>query len=273
MKTKQHNKKRNTAFLFEVLAREYTKAALAKEETYRKQLLKVIQEHFGPKTVLGEELKLYRSLYKEVSVPKRIAEKYLAEAKRSYATLNVKKIYDAQTVLLEKIRSIDKDRKSKILDNFVPNYKSLATIAQIFGRANLSVQSRVVLEESLLRTMTASEGRMQESILEPVDSLTYKTFSTKFEETYGSRLLTEQKTLLNKLIFSFTDGGAGFRVYLNEELGRLKVVLSEAAKNESYDKEAKKVIEILDSFGTKRIDEAMMKKLLEIQELAKELEE
>lgn len=275
MRTKQHNKKRNTAFLFEVLVREYTKAAMAKNEPYRKCILSVIREHFNKKTQLGKELALYRSLYKESGIPRRIAEKYLAEAKRIRASfVNPAVLYSEQSTLIGRIHELEHERETKIFDNFVPNYKSLATISQIFGRQDLNVKSRVILEESLIKTMTHAEGTLQESILEPVDSLTYKTFSKKFEETYASKLLTEQKQLLNKLIFSFTDGGVGFKVYLNEELGRLKSTLMkafQAEKDPMLLENANKVQGLIESFAKQPINEETLMRVMQIQELAKEL--
>jgi len=275
MRTKQHNKKRNTAFLFEVLVREYTKAAMNKDESYRKDLLKIIQESFNKKTLLGQELYLYRLLSKETGVSRRIAEKFLAEAKRVRGLLNPGMLYAEQSKLLADIHDLETKKNSRIMDNFVPNYKNLATIAQIFGRAPvMTVKSRIVLEEAVIKTMTQSERVLEESILEPVDSLTYKTFSKKFEDTYAPKLLSEQKQLLNKLIFSFTDNGVGFKAYLNEELGRLKNALT-AAFNEEKDsamlENANKVTKLVESFAKKPIDEEMLTTVMQIQELVKEL--
>ena len=57
--------------------------------------------------------------------------------------------------------------------------------------------------------------------MEPLDNLTYHSFISKFNNKYGV-LLQEQKDLLNQYIISFADDGFELRVYLNEEIGRLK---------------------------------------------------
>ena len=42
----KHNKKRNTAFLFESLTKELTKAIVNKDEKTKQIILSVIKEHF-----------------------------------------------------------------------------------------------------------------------------------------------------------------------------------------------------------------------------------
>ena len=43
----KHNKKRNTAFLFESLTKELTKAIVAKDEKRKALVLSIIKEHFN----------------------------------------------------------------------------------------------------------------------------------------------------------------------------------------------------------------------------------
>ena len=48
----KHNKKRNTAFLFETLVKELTKAVLNNEAAKQKAVSTLIKEHFNKKTNL-----------------------------------------------------------------------------------------------------------------------------------------------------------------------------------------------------------------------------
>ena len=48
----KHNKKRNTAFLFEALVKELTKSIIENDQTKKKTTLSIIKEHFGKDSVL-----------------------------------------------------------------------------------------------------------------------------------------------------------------------------------------------------------------------------
>ena len=55
MKTK-HNKKRNTAFLFESLVRELTKSIVFSKPEKTKKIKNIIKEHFSKGSALAREL-------------------------------------------------------------------------------------------------------------------------------------------------------------------------------------------------------------------------
>ena len=61
-KKKKHNKKRNTAFLYETLIMEYTKASMAGESERKEAALAIVKKHFSRETQLYKELKLYQAL-------------------------------------------------------------------------------------------------------------------------------------------------------------------------------------------------------------------
>ena len=56
----KHNKKRNTAFLYESLVKEMTKAALQTDETTKKAITSILKEHFHVNSLLHRELSLYK---------------------------------------------------------------------------------------------------------------------------------------------------------------------------------------------------------------------
>ena len=56
----KHNKKRNTAFLFEVLTKELTKAVVSSDIKRKRIILGVIKESFGVSRVLKRELGITR---------------------------------------------------------------------------------------------------------------------------------------------------------------------------------------------------------------------
>ena len=83
MKTK-HNKKRNTAFVFEALVREATKAIVAKDATRKNKTLSILKEYFKSDNILGKELKCYKALLEGDELDQYTAEKMIFRATREH---------------------------------------------------------------------------------------------------------------------------------------------------------------------------------------------
>ena len=182
----KHNKKRNTGFLYETAVLELTRAVLSKNEKLQKEILDLIKESFLGDSWMKHDLKLYRTITQTKEVSSLTAEKILESVKRAHRTLDEKKIHSEQNKFNSKIRKIlSKD----VFSYFVPNYKSLATIYQIFN-SPLGSKERILLEESLLHTITEEEVQKVEK-LSPIDNVVYKTFANKFNEQYDGDLSAE----------------------------------------------------------------------------------
>jgi hypothetical protein len=82
--------------------------------------------------------------------------------------------------------------------------------------------------------------------------------------------------LLNKYILSFNSSGLEFKVYLNEELTRIKENLTDLQKSNEFRQDRdmlKKLAEIEDVVGrfqTKKVDTNMIEKVMSIQNLVAE---
>ena len=142
----KHNKKRNTAFLFEALVREYTRAAIRKDERVMTECRVILKNYFSVNTILGKELSLYRSLYETVGLSKSAAEKLILEVRRAYKDIiseSQNEIFAEQSAVINKI---NKNVSTNVFSNFVPQYKNLATVYQIFN-GGLPPEKRILLEE------------------------------------------------------------------------------------------------------------------------------
>jgi hypothetical protein len=147
------------------------------------------------------------------------------------------------------------------------NYKDLATIAQIFDN-EIPMKTRVILEQYLIDRLSTEDN--PQNNLKPIDSLVYKEFVKKFNDKYGTSLMEEQKELLTKYIASYSNDDIDFKIYLNEEIGRIRqVVLSSKQITESKEKEG--LLNVLESFKTTQVTPAMVEKVLKLQQLVKEL--
>ena len=270
----KHNKKRNTAFVYEALIRELTESVVKNNKNKQNKIVSIIKDHFGSTSVLKEELNLYKSIYETRHIKKSTAEKIVVEAKEKYSNLSKKEIFQEQTALINKI---NKTLSGKIFTSFVPNYKSIASVYSIFQDA-LPVKDRVLLEENIVDQMSASVETQQEGQL-PMDSIIYNTFVSKFNEEYKETLNENQKELLSHYISSFADNGLELKIFLNEEVGRLKKELKSAMEkdviknDENLTEKTQKVYDILENCADREIDTEIVETVLKTQELLKEMEE
>jgi len=269
----KHNKKRNTIFLYEALVRELTKATVEKDQIKREAVLSIVREHFNHETILGREVKIYKNILQTKDAKQNVAEKILSESKIEYSILNKKQIFTEQSQMISKI---NKELSKDVFTTFVPNYKNLATLHQVFNNLNLPAKDRVLLEEEALQLMVEAPKELEKKELRHIDSLVFKSFVERFNEEYVG-LLEEQKTLLSNFISSGIDNDLEFQIYLNTEIGRLKEELSVAKGSKEFieDSEmiqkANQVLKILEGFSQRPLEDGDLKKILKIQELAREI--
>jgi len=273
-KTK-HNKKRNTAFLYEALVREMTKAVVSQDKKRKNNIIDILKESFSSNKILGQELRLYQTILESTDLDSITAEKLLYKIREAYATLDVQEIYDAQSSVINRI---NKEIGSAVYNNFVPNYKSIATVSQLFGADSSAagIKKGVILEQNVLETLTSDTTKEPETEMKPIDNIVFKTFTSKFNEAYGEGLLSEQKELLNRYILSFSSD-TDMKIYLNEELGRLHVALQKALNTDEVKSDGtmtestNSVISMIEEFRNTPVDKSLVEKVLKIQNLVHEI--
>lgn len=271
----KHNKKRNTAFVYEALIRELTKSAIKNDKSRINKVKNIMKEHFSKDSVLKRELKIYKSLYECDKVKETIAEKMMIESKIAYSRLNRSKIFAEQSTLIKKI---NRTLGSSVFSNFVPNYKNLASIYSIFNDS-VEVKEKVLLEEKVVQSITSGNNKLSGSFTkDPIDNLVFKSFVRRFNEKYQNKLNESQKSLLAKYVTSFADDGLELKVMLNDQIGELKERIKLAKEKEiiSADndmlKKTNKVLDLLESYKDKDIDLPMIGEVLKIQGLVEEME-
>ena len=269
MKNK-HNKKRNTAFVFEALAREATVAIIKGDIERKAKVVSIVRKHFTSDSLLKKDLECYRSLYENQNLDETTSKKIVEAVLAAKRLIDPDGLFRQQT---EVIKDINKELSPQTFNNFVPNYKSLATIAKMFNTN--SPKQKVMLEAKILEGMV---GGINTEVLEPMDSLTFRTFTKKFNQKNRDDLLQEQKELLNRYISSFSNEELELKIYLNRELGRLKESLEKAteveevAADEEMINKTKLVKERLESLSSETtLTEATLFTILKTQELVKEI--
>ena len=153
----------------------------------------------------------------------------------------------------------------------------MATIAQLFSES-VPTEEKILLEDRVVEEMTKAELKSEKEIMEHVDSIAYKTFSNKFNKTYAGKLHEEQQKVVSRYIFSVSDNGVSLKTYLNEEIQRLRdrvaasLELQEVQADELMLEKTKKVIDFLEGLKDNKLTESDIKKVMQIQELVREVE-
>ena len=269
MKVK-HNKKRNTAFVYEALIKEATDAIVKNDIERKDKIVKIVKQYFEPFSELKKDLDCYRSLYETRNTEKETSEKIMKEVKLSKRLIDPEGLFKQQTNL---IKDINKDLGPDTFNNFVPKYKTLANIFQMFNGS--TPKQQIMLETQMIEFMTSDVQKQEDMV--PIDNIVYNSFVKKFNEKYGDDLLKEQKELLMHYITSFVDNSIELKMFLNEEISRLKNKLQEAKQIEeiksdgSMMEKTDSVISKLDSYSKETVSESILLTVLKTQKLVKEI--
>ena len=160
-----------------------------------------------------------------------------------------------------------------VYSNFVPNYKDLATLYQIFNNPKVEAKERVLLEESIIRRMTlASDNYPEEQeTMQHIDNIVYSSFINKFNKQYEF-LSERQKSLLKAYITSIGDE-LEMKIFMDEELGRLKEEIMKSGELEIFPDQKTELIELIESYSEKDMCDSDLVKILKIQQLLEESKE
>ena len=147
----------------------------------------------------------------------------------------------------------------------------------MFHDDSIGVKDRVLLERKIIQEMVSPAANEVEE--EPVDELVVQMFIKKFNNTFGN-LMTEQKTLISKYMGSLEDDDTELKIFVNEELERLKTKIKENMNIEEFqadDSMKNKVVQVyklLESFREKRkLSKEDLVVILKTQQLVEEIQQ
>ena len=150
---RRHNKKRNTALVYEALIKEATAAILRGDHSTKEKVVSIVKKHFGFNSVLRKDLQCYQSLAENQSLSTEDSRRILNETKMQKRLIDPTALFKAQS---EAIKDVNIQIDSDIFNNFVPNYKTLATIDQMFS-LKTSPKDKVLLENEIMLTLLGLE--------------------------------------------------------------------------------------------------------------------
>lgn len=264
-----HNKKRNTVFIYELLIKELSKASMYNIAEKKSQILTVIKESFSKNMLLRKELEIYKSFQDTEGMNKGVLEKMIIESKKRYTKLNRKEVFEEQTKVINKINKV---LGAEAWNTFIAEFKKMATVNQILNQS-LSPKNQVLLEEKFLDSL--SSNKKEKRPFPNVNNLAVKTFIEKFNNEYSTNLNENQRKLLNKYISSYEDRGIELRTYLYEEVDRIKSHLKASLPTQDKDtsKKIKKVVERIDMYNQRKVDKEFITEVMKIQSLVEEMNE
>ena len=264
----KHNKKRNTAFLYEALIRQLTRASINKDEREKNTIISILKESFKKGTNLSRELKLYQNILNTKIKEKRLAEKIIFESRLERSALNNDELFVEQSSLISRI---NKELSQEVYSNFVPNYKDLATLQQIFSNPKVEAKSRVLLEETVIDAMLLKTEESESDKMHHIDNIVYKSFIDRFNKQYVD-LTENQKNLLKTYIASIGDD-LEMKVFLDDEIGRLKEEIKKSNELEIFPEQKKELLDLIESYSDRDVSEEDLIKILKIQQLLEESRE
>jgi hypothetical protein len=258
----KHNKKRNTAFIYEVLIKELSKASMKNLHKKKEKIIFILKEFFSKCAPLRQELDIHQSFDDLSNIQEPMVRKIILEARKQYKDLDKNNLDREKSRV---INIINKEFGQDSWNTFVRDYKKLATVEQAFF-STTNPKKQVFLEEKLIKMLTFPKEENKQ--FPTVNNLALKTFLEKFNKGYGSVLNENQKTLLNKYITSYEDNGSELKIYLYSELDRLKEGLKKQSENNP---DINLILNKIQHYSSKKFDRKMLQEIIKIQALVEEM--
>ncbi len=99
----KHNKKRNTAFLYECLIKEMTKAVVRGEKQKKQEIVETLKRYFSKGSPLHNDLQLYKQLMETKGLKESLGIRFMEEDKKDGQELARKEIFNLQTSSLKEL--------------------------------------------------------------------------------------------------------------------------------------------------------------------------
>lgn len=262
-----HNKKRNSALLFEFLTLEVSKSLVTGNERRAKVALKIIEKYFKAGTDIFKEYRIARALLMTKGINERVASSIICESKEAIVTLDVGKINESKRRI---VRDIHYKLGDGVLDNVVTDYRMYATVHQLFELWRKSdsllessdISTQAVLESTLVSWLTESVIDGDDVDESPmfehgpgVRRLIIKRMTDKLNKKYSTRLTEGQRRLIKT--YALEKGTDKFKDTLTkvrDEARELALEWIETNDDSHTSEKLKKVVDLMESEDYSDVD-------------------
>jgi len=206
--SKTHNKKRNTALLYEFLVKTISSALVENDKKKSSTALRILRRHFKPGTQLYKEFRLFNALVKTSVSSEAVTNTIINEARAAAQQADMKQLDREKSLLIRNINHMLRD--DNFYDQPVSEYRTFATIQTLLNEWRKSpgtadIESLAKYEEQL-RSWLLTEKKATEHVLSddtPGESrLLMKVMMKKLNEKYSASLNTDQKEIIRSYAFS-----------------------------------------------------------------------
>ena len=276
MKKIKHSKYKNTGILFELLVRQIATDTLNNKDS---MATSIIKSHFGKKTELSKELKLYQSSLKESFDSDYKASEFLNIVLKERLKLNNSNLSKQKYNLIKDIK------KHYVLEDFfkyrVTNYKENASIYKLFEYSSSDNPKQYVeCKSQLMEHLTGKTSNddivskvNEEYSKQPkeVRLLAWKMLVENFNSKY-TNLSSKQRSVLKEYINS-VDNSDKLKTFVVKECNNLtKILESVKITDDVISIKVNEVLRLTSKLkASKTITESQVLSLLRYYELYNEL--
>jgi hypothetical protein len=206
--SKSHNKKRNTALLYEFLIRTISTALVEGDKKKSSIALRILRKNFKPGTQLYKEFRLFNALIKTTVSSDAVSSTIINEARAAAAQADMTVLDREKSLLIRNINHMIQNEN--FYDQPISEYRMYATIQTLLNEwrkpvGTCDIAAIASYEDQLRKWLVTEKKSPEHTISEesPGESrLLMKVMMKKLNEKYSSALNSEQREIIRSYAFS-----------------------------------------------------------------------
>jgi hypothetical protein len=281
----RHNKKRNSALLYEFLIRHISNCLINDNKEEAKKAVAISKKYFSSGSPLRKELDLFKSVLDTNVKSKTSAQKILGEVVSAASKMNVRELDTQKSKLIKEINHTFEN--TNVYDYKIPHYSIYASVHTLLSdkrnkKKILESVDRIKLEDNIVEFLTSDKknDNVAESLKKNpnYNNAVYRFVVERFHKKYDKKLNENQKKLLTKYaMFLISENKGVMKSSIQKEVenikGKLRVVKDESLRKDTD--VMKRLTECYKKFVTTDFDtvnEETILNLLQYMKLTEEVE-
>jgi len=278
----RHNKKRNSALLYEFLIRQISNCLVQKDKKGVSKAMAISKKYFSKGAALREELDLFKTLL-DTSVKSKIsASRILNEVLSGAEKMNSRKLDVEKSKL---IKEINYTFNEKFYKHKIPDYKIYASIYTLLNEQRnkkkvLSTVDKIKLEDNILEHLISRNvDKPATPQIDPnYNNAVFKFVVQRFHKKYENRLTERQKRLLTKYaVYLISEDRSVIDSAIKTEVERIEKNLTtiqnvDVIKDKQLMSQLRECYSSLKKIDFSEINEAKILELLKYVKLSEEVE-
>lgn len=201
----RHNKKRNSALLYEFLIRHISKSLIEDRKDEANKTVAILKRYFAKGSALHEELNLFNQVFKTRANSLLFANGILREIVSRSSKIDQRRLMEEKSNLIQEIHQ----RLSSVgfYEHKIPNYIIFASLQMLFNERKMDKIERLKIEERVAQFITEDRkngSNVADAMhLDPkYSNAVARIIQKKFDEKYANTLNESQQKLLRKYAIS-----------------------------------------------------------------------